>query len=387
MPQSAKRRTPHKQQKHSQFEHHRPDFVLLMLVAGLTVFGILMIYNVSAYEGFHEFNDKLYFVKQQLTWVLIGSIACLIGYKIDFSLLKKISPIFLAITILLLIVVLLPGIGTKVLGAKRWIVLSNISPILPSLTIQPAELAKPALVLYFAAWLTGKRAVSQMKKFLTFITIYGGTAGLVMLEPDLGTTLVITAAAGSVYFASGAPVLQLVALIPAGLLVLAGLIASAPYRLRRLTTFLDPQSDPQGAGYHITQILITLGSGGLSGVGLGNSGQKYGYLPEASTDSIFAVIGGELGFVGACILISFYVWFAFRAIKVAQAAPDTYTHLLAIGISLWICMQAIVNMGSMVALFPLTGVPLPFISYGGSSLVTTLFAIGLLLNVSKYTKR
>lgn len=375
-----------RRQKNPSSNGHAPDFLLLLLAAGLTIFGLLMIYNTSAYEGFHEFNDKFYFAKQQFISAAIGLIGGIVAYKINYHRFFKLSPLILFGVLVLLVLVLIPGIGTSALGARRWIVLSRLIPGLPSVTIQPAEFAKPALIIYLASWLSNTKEGYTFRRLFVFLGIAGLVLGLVMLEPDLGTTLVIILSAGAVYFASGAPLYQFFLLAPFGIVGIISLIILEPYRLQRLMTFLNPQVDPQGASYHISQILITLGSGGLFGVGIGNSAQKYGYLPEATTDSIFAVIAGELGFVGAIALIFVFILFIVRALRVAKLAPDRYGQLLALGIALWIGLQITINMGSMVALMPLTGVPLPFISFGGSSLVTLLCAVGILVNISKYTK-
>lgn len=375
-----------KAQQQRAADSHRPDFLLLFVACGLTIFGLLMIYNVSSYEGFHEFNDKFYFAKQQLISAVAGSIAGIVAYKINYHRLYALSPFFLFGILLLLVLVLIPGVGTEALGARRWIVLSKIIPGLPSMTIQPAEFAKPALIIYFASWLSNAKKGYTNRRLLTFLAIAVAVLGLVMLEPDLGTTIVIILSVGAIYFASGAPLYHFFMVAPFAIAGFIALIIFEPYRLQRLTTFLNPQIDPQGASYHISQILITLGSGGITGVGLGNSAQKYGYLPEATTDSIFAVIGGELGFIGAIVLIVAFLILILRAFQISQKASDRYGQLLAMGITLWIGMQIVVNMGSMVALIPLTGVPLPFISFGGSSLVTVLFGVGLLLNISRYTK-
>lgn len=367
-------------------EGHAPDIILLLLAVGLTIFGLLMIYNTSSYEGFTVFHDKFYYVKQQFLSAVVGTVGGLVAYKVSYQRFYRLSPLLLFGILLLLVLVLIPGVGTEALGARRWIVLSKLIPKLPSMTIQPAELAKPGLLIYFASWLASTKEGYTLKRLATFLFISLCVLGLVMLEPDLGTAIIIVLSLAAIYFVSGAPIRQFLLLAPLGVTGLLGLVIFEPYRLKRLTTFLNPHIDPQGASYHISQILITLGSGGLLGVGLGNSTQKYGYLPEATTDSIFAVIAGELGFLGAMVLMAVFVVFIFRAIRVARQAPDRYGQLLAMGIALWIGLQIIINMGSMVALMPLTGVPLPFISFGGSSLVALLFAIGLLLNISRYTK-
>lgn len=390
MPNTVQRKTRRGIHRKSPIRHdfgHRPDLLLLAIVIGLVIFGLLMIYNVSAYEGFNEFGNKFHFVKQQLIWITIGSSTGLVAYLFPYEKLVRLAPVLLFAVIFFLILVLIPGVSDAVLGARRWIDLSRLIPFLPGFTIQPAEFVKPTIVLYLAAWFASKNSSFALSRLASLGFIILLILGLVMLEPDLGTTIVIVSIMSALYFIAGAPLKQLLLLIPAGLLGIAGLIIAEPYRMQRLLTFLNPESDPQGSSYHISQILVTLGSGGMFGVGLGNSGQKYGYLPEASTDSIFAVIAGELGFIGAIILLLVYVFLVQRAFQIARNSPDRVTGFIAMGITVWFAIQVIVNIGSMVALFPLTGIPLPFISYGGSSLVSVLFGTGLLLNISRYTRQ
>ncbi len=371
----------------TQKSFHAPDMLLFGLIISLTLFGLLMIADVSSYEGFHTFGDKYYFAKQQFIGIILGFIAGTIAYKLNIKAFYKLSAIILAGALLLLIAVLIPGVGVHALGARRWINLSHLIPFMRSFTLQPAEIVKPALIIYLAAWFTKTRDNLSPRSLLTVGGIALVVLILVMLEPDLGTAMIIVSTIVALYFISGAPIYQFLVLLPIGAFGLIALVLLEPYRFQRLTTFLNPQIDPQGSSYHISQVLLTLGSGGLFGVGLGNSSQKYGYLPEANSDSIFAVIAGELGFVGALVVVCVFVLLLWRSFTIARRIPDHYGQLLAIGLTVWLGFQTLINMGSMVALFPLTGVPLPFISFGSSSLVTVLFAAGLLLNLSRYTKR
>lgn len=353
------------------FKTGKIDYLLAALILGLTVFGILMVYNASVVTAFRDFSDKYYYVRQQTISVFIGFVSLVILSRFDLKRLQNLSPIFLIGTVLLLVVVLLPGVGVSALGAKRWLNLGLFS-------FQPAEMTKLSLILYFSS------IFSKKPKLLSFLSILGLVILLIMLEPDLGTTIVLVAASFAIYFASGAKLLPLFGLSVLGLLGGMGLILTSAYRKARLLTFFDIGQDPLGASYHIRQILIALGSGGLFGVGLGASRQKYEYLPESMTDSIFAVIGEEMGFIGAALVVCAFLFVVWRGFKIAKEAPDIFSQHVAVGITSWIGVQALVNFASSVALAPLTGIPLPFISYGGSSLIIALAGIGILLNISRY---
>lgn len=348
----------------------RTDWWLVGLVFGLTVFGLIMVGNVSVVEAYRDFGDKLYYLRLQLQWAGLGLLAFLAASFFDYRKLKFLALPLLIFTLVCLLLVLIPGLGASILGTRRWL---SIGPI----HFQPAELAKLTFVLYLSSFFATK------KSLLPFLTILGLIVFLIMLEPDLGTTVVLCATGLAVYFASGAPILTI------GLIGLTGIaggavsILSSAYRRERLTTFLNPTADPLGASYHIRQILIALGSGGLFGVGLGQSRQKYEYLPAVTTDSIFAVIAEELGFIGSVAVLLVFLCLIWRGFRIASRAPDDFGRLLAVGITSWVGFQALVNLGAMVALIPLTGVPLPFISYGGSSLILVLTAMGILINISK----
>ncbi|MBI4066820.1 putative lipid II flippase FtsW [Candidatus Gottesmanbacteria bacterium] len=348
------------------------DWSIAILCAVLGIFGLLMIYESSNVSAFRDFGDKYHFVKDQLTWGILGTLGFIFASLFDYHKYYKLALPALLGTVLLLILVFVPGVGIHALGANRWIGLGLFS-------IQPAEIAKLSLVIYLSAWLSYK----EKGRFLPFILLVGLFAGLVILEPDLGTSIIIVSVSLILYFTSGAPLLHFLLLLPGGVIGTVLLAITSPYRLKRLTTFLNPSIDPLGASYHIRQVLIALGSGGWFGLGLGASRQKYEFLPEATTDSIFAIIGEEFGFIGAVILISLFVLLLYRIFKIAKSAPDKFGFLLAAGILGIIGMQIIVNLGAMTALLPLTGVPLPFISYGGSNLIITLVSCGILLNISR----
>lgn len=347
----------------------RFDKPLLLVVLGLLFFGVVMVANASVVDATRFFDDKFFFAKRQVFWAIAGVISMLVCLKIDYKIWKKLSLPILLGTLVLLIAVLIPGVGTKVLGAKRWIDLGSFS-------LQPAELAKFALLTYFSRVFSDKMAI------IPFLFPLALVVGLVMLEPDMGTTMVISALSIIMYFAGGAPIWHFSALIPAGLVGLMFVLAS-DYRRERLLTFLNPAADPLGASYHIRQILIALGSGGVFGLGLGQSRQKYLFLPEPATDSIFAIIGEELGFIGGLAVILAFAFIVWRGFSIAAQISDPFGKLLAIGITSWIGIQAFVNLSAMVAIVPLTGVPLPFLSYGGTALILNLTAMGILLSISK----
>ena len=301
--------------------------------------------------------------------------------KLDYRFWKRWAGTLLIIAGVLLVLVLIPGVGVEAGGARRWIGFGNF-------TLQASEFAKFALVIYLAYWFErkGREITDLYKTFLPFVGLLLAMFFLVIQEPDLGTASVTAAIAGTMYLVAGASWGQLGTLLGGGVAGVFLLIKVAPYRLRRLLTFLNPGADPLGAGYHINQALLAIGSGGIFGLGYGHSRQKYSFLPEPSSDSIFAIIGEELGLIGAVFLVvipfAIIVW---RGLLVARKAPDMFGRMMALGLTCWIGYQAIINIGAIVGLFPLTGVPLPFISLGGSSLVIMLAASGVLLNISKQT--
>jgi cell division protein FtsW len=288
--------------------------------------------------------------------------------------LEKIAPLLLVFGLLLLVAVLIPGIGSKIYGARRWIVT-------PFVVIQPSELIKLIEVIYLSSWLTKKKVT--LAQFLAFIGILGG---LIMLQPDMGTTLVVVLIAFSMYFLAGYPFKHLLMLGGLGILAIVMLILFEPYRMARVTTLFNPSSDPQGSSYHIRQVLLALGSGGVGGVGIGRSLQKYEYLPESTTDSIFAVVGEELGLIGGLLLIALFSYFVLLFFKIGRGSRSSFGELLATGVGCWIGLQVLLNLFAMVALAPLTGVPLPLVSYGGSALVTMLIGIGLAISVAREDK-
>jgi cell division protein FtsW len=346
------------------------DQTLFVLTLIATIFGLIMVFDSSSVTAIRDFADKFYYARQQVIWVIIGFVGLIFASKFDYHKLEKLASPFFLFNILLLIIVLIPGIGVKVMGARRWLNILGVS-------IQPAELIKLSFIIYLSAFL------SKKKPFFHFVGILGLLVALIMLEPDLGTTIVIVTSSLTVFFVSGVNLIYFLCLGGLGLVSGLLLILSSSYRRERLMTFLDMGKDPLGASYHIRQVLLALGAGGLWGLGLGASRQKFSYLPEAMTDSIFAIIAEELGFFGAVAVIILLLSVVWRGFAIARKAPDSFGQYLAIGISSSIGIQILVNIASQVALVPLTGVPLPLISYGGSSLIVVLTSIGMLLNISK----
>jgi cell division protein FtsW len=287
---------------------------------------------------------------------------------------EKLSPLMLIGGLLLLLLVVIPGIGTKVQGARRWLVL-------PFMTLQPSELIKLIEVVYLSSWLHARKIT--LVQFGVFVALI---AGLIMLQPDMGTTLVVTMLAVVMYFLSGYPIKHLLIMGAIGITLGSILIIAEPYRMERVKTFLDPLHDAQGSSYHIRQVILSLGSGGISGLGIGRSRQKYAYLPEATTDSIFAVVGEELGFLGGVTLVLAFLYYLSLIFKVASSEHNKFASTLAAGIGAWIGLQVCLNLAAMVALTPLTGVPLPLVSYGGSALITMLAGVGLVISVARHQK-
>ncbi|MFZ3301279.1 MAG: putative lipid II flippase FtsW [Microgenomates group bacterium] len=348
------------------------DKSLLYSILTLVTIGLVFIADISAPQALNFFGDKFYFLKQQVVWAIVGITAMIVVSNINYNFWKKLAvPIFF-VTVLLLVAVLIPGISLKALGARRWISIGSIN-------FQPSEVVKLALALYLA-----KVADSNIKKPLAFFLPLALVCGLIMLQPDLGTTLVVGFIGIVQIFVAGVPIVYFLGSLAAGIVGVIILIISSPYRRDRLMTFLQVGADPLGKEYHIRQILLAIGSGGLFGLGIGQSKQKYLFLPEASTDSIFAAIAEELGFLGSLVLILLFAFFLYKAFKVVASAPDQFSKILSLGIVAWIGGQIILNISAMTALTPLTGIPLPFFSYGGTSLSMILASCGILLNISRY---
>ncbi len=356
---------------------------LLIILGVIIIFGLIMLSSASSVLAYQTFGDSYYYVKHQVGYgVILGGLAFYVMSKIDYHYWRQYAFPIAVGTIVLLLLVFIPGFGVELLGAKRWINLGGFY-------FQPSEVVKLSFLIYLAAWLEkrGKEIHDVSYGFISFMIMLGVLVLLIAVaQKDLGTTIVIAVISVVAYFVAGAPWKHIGAIAGGGIVAILALIKVAPYRAARLTVFLNPEVDPQGIGYHINQALLAVGSGGLFGLGLGHSRQKFNYLPEVTTDSIFAIIAEEMGFIFAFALVLLFLAFTMQALKIAKGAPDQFGKLLAVGIATWIGFQAFVNIGAMLSLLPLTGIPLPFISYGSSSMITLLAAVGLLANISRQTK-
>lgn len=347
------------------------DYQLALVVVCLIIFGLFAVYDASTAHALRDFNDGNYYTKQQLTWTVIGFFLCLFFINFDYHKFKILAFPMLVSSSLLLLAVFIPGLGISGGGADRWLNLGIF-------TLQPAEIIKLTGIIYLASIFEKKARLIPFISLVLFVTIV-----MAVMQRDLGSTIVFIAVSIVLYFASDAPIWHFLIMIPPFVISFVALVLTSGYRSKRIMAFLDPFTDVQGYTYHISQVLIALGSGGLFGLGIGASRQKFEYIPEVTTDSIFAVIGEELGLFGGLILIGLFVFLCLRGFKIAGSAEDNFGKILSLGITCWLSFQAIINLSSMVALLPLTGVPLPFISYGGSSMIVNMAAIGILLNISK----
>jgi cell division protein FtsW len=371
-------------------EHHQPDYSILLAVVALAAIGILMVYSssaMSAYVG--PRNDTFAIVGPQIVWGSLGILTMIVVMRIDYRWLRLVSVPGYLVSLVLLALVFVPGLGRVVGGSARWLVLG------PLPAVHPAEIAKLALIVYLAHWMANKgKAIGGFRTgTIPFFIIALPVIGLVFKEPDLGTTIVITLTAFTMFFVAGASLRLFAVLIGGGvtaaMLVVTGGLGGLlkDYQLERIKTFMDPWADPLGTGFHTIQGLLALGLGGITGSGLGESKLAGGlYLPNAWNDYIFAIIGEEFGFVGAAIVIGLFVLLAYAGIRTALRAPDTFGALLAAGITAWLCYQAFINIGVVVALVPVTGITLPFISAGGNSLLVSFAAAGVLLSISRETR-
>lgn len=356
-----------------QSQQQQIDLPLLLTTLFLVVFGLLMVYDASVVQGLKDFKDSYYYIRQQLIWVVIGVCSMIFFARFDYKKFRSLANPLLFLSLLLLLAVFIPGLGVSGGGAHRWLKLGVV-------TIQPAEIIKLTGTIFLAA------IFERKIRLWPFLALVGGVSVITaVLQKDLGSTIVFVATSATLYFVSGGSIWHFILSIPFGLLALVLLIFTSGYRSKRILAFLDPFSDTQGFTYHISQVLIALGAGGLFGLGLGHSRQKFEYIPQVSTDSIFGIIGEELGFVGASLVIILFFIILLRGFRIAERCQDNFGKILGIGLISWLGIQVIINLSSMTALLPLTGVPLPFISYGGSALVANLTAVGILLNISKQT--
>lgn len=357
-----------------------PDYTYISLIAVMIVFGLIMISSSSVVVASEIYNNTYAFVTRQIMALSIGVVAAIILSRINYRLWRQLATLFLFGSFILLLIVFIPGVGKAAKGAARWIDLGFFQ-------LQPSELVKISYILYLSAWIEKRENRLQFVQegLLPFIVLLAPIVLILMAQRDLGTLLVVLITSGVMFFASGAPYKHIAVAGAIGVGLVALLILIAPYRMKRLTTFLNPGADKLGAGYHINQASLAIGSGGLFGRGFGQSLQKYLYLPEPQTDSIFAVVVEELGFFRATLVLAFIGLVAYRGYQISARAPDVFGRMVAFGITSWFLFQALLNLAAIMGLVPLTGVPLPFISYGGTSLIMSLVGVGILVNISRYT--
>ena len=359
---------------------HAFDAVFLWMTAGFVLFGLLMLASASGPSAYAKFNDSLWFVKHQILFgVLPGSIALILFARMDYHRLRFIATPMLIASFLLLLLVFLPGIGAPWGTSRSWLYFFGFS-------LQPAEIVKLFFCIFLAVWLdrVGEDGVRDVHRGLLPLLFFTGMiAFLLVLQPDIGGMSIVVGMALLLYFLSGARISHLLAIASVALGAFAFLIYAAPYRAARFMTFLHPETDPRGVGYHINQALLAIGSGGMFGLGYGHSRQKFLYLPEVEGDSIFAILGEELGFLLTVSFLGAILFFLFRGFRIARQAPDRLGRLLASGVMCWLGLQMFVNIAGMLSLMPLTGLTLPFVSYGGTSLFMTLGAAGVVCSVSR----
>ncbi len=364
---------------------NKPDYILLVaagliILFGFVVFTSVSMANIATYsEDITELNLPYFLFRQFLFGLLPGILIAYLLYKTPIETIKKFSPALLVITLVAVALVFVPGLGLTIRGARRWLQLGSLS-------FQPSELLKLTFVLYLASWLSNRRTSKKEKvfseTFIAFVIVCGLVSGLILLQKDLSTLIVIILTGFMMYATYNTPISHLVMMAVGGLVALSSFIVMAPYRLERVRSLFNG-GDVQGASYQAYQALIAIGSGGIFGLGFGMGHQKYGFLPFAMSDSIFAIYAEEAGFIGSLILISLFLVFVWRGVKIAKESRDPFFSLVAVGISFWIFFQAFIHIGSMTGLLPITGIPLPFVSHGRAHFIAELAALGVLLNISK----
>lgn len=356
----------------------RPDYLLIINIILLVLIGIIMVFSASPTMGLKAGDPYLYF-KRHLFYLILGIIAFNFALKTNFEQLKKNAPLILGISIVLLLLPFVPGFGMRISGAKRWIHIASFS-------FQPSEFTKLALIIFLSTTLP------KIKKILPYffvgvlpiLGLFGLIFAILLKQPDLGTALVIAFITFSMLFVAGMQIKHLAGILLCGILGVGVLSFTSSYRLRRIMAFIDPWKDPLNVGFHIIQSLLAVGSGGFFGLGLGNSRQKLFYLPQQYTDFIFAILCEEMGFIGGAAVIFLFAIFVIRSLRLSKFIEDDFSRLMVIGITAWVGMQAFMNMAVVTSLIPTTGIPLPFISYGGTSFVITLYACGLLVKASRH---
>jgi cell division protein FtsW len=352
------------------------DYLLIIAVAALLIVGLMMVYSATFALGYQLYGQSTYFFIRQLLWMGLGLMAMIVVARIEYHTWRRWSIPIMAGALLLLGLVL--AVGSDRFGGQRWLLKGSV---------QPSELAKLAVIIYIADWLSskGERIRQVTYGLIPFAILLGFVTGLIMLQPDFSTAVLIAMTAITMFFIAGGDLWQMIAsgILGGGTFTL--LITRSEYRLARITSFLNPMGDQFGNNYQVRQILIALGSGGVTGLGLGASRQKFGYIPASHTDGIFAILGEELGLIGCLVLIALFAFLAYRGFRVSMAAPDSFGTVLAAGITCSLIFQSLINVAVVTATLPFTGIPLPFISFGGSSLVVSMTGVGFLLAISRGT--
>jgi len=358
----------------------RPDFWLLSAVVGLLGFGTVMVFNVSYFQAEARYGDPYLFFRKHLISVAIGIVVMLLVSRVRLEMLERWASITLPVCVLALLAVLTPGIGAERGGAQRWIALGKFS-------LQPSEFVKLGVVLFLARWISRHRdrLPSFIDGVLPALTCVGFCCALMMGQPDFGTTVILGSLALLMLFVGGARPAHVGGLVLAGMIGIVLAVQVAPYRMRRLLAFMDPFEHSQDSGFQLVQSLIAFGSGGATGVGLGQSKQKLLFLPEAHTDFIFALVGEELGLLGALLVLALFAVVAIRGFRIAARHPDPFASLLAFGLTAVLILSAVVNIGVVLGVLPTKGLPLPFLSYGGSALLATMMEVGVLAALSRMT--
>lgn len=358
-----------------------PDILIIISTILLLGIGVIMVYSSSAILAYHEMGDYAYYVKRQLIFAVLGIIAMFATMNLDYWIFRKWSKVLLISCFILLLIVLIPGIGLARGGARSWLGIGAFS-------IQPSEFMKLAMIIFIAKWMSErqKQLTYFFKGLLPILALAGSAFALIMLQPDLGTGTVLMGTIMLMIFVAGARISHLAGLGMAGVAGFVALVLAEPYRIKRIMGFLDPWQDALGSGYQTIQSLYAIGPGGLIGVGLGLSRQKHNYLPEPYNDFIFSILAEELGFIGGTIVLLLFVLLIWRGLRTAITAQDPFGSYLAVGITGMIALQVLINVGVVTGLFPVTGITLPFMSAGGSSLTLTLTGIGVLLNISRYAR-
>ena len=357
------------------------DLLILILTTALTVIGLIFVLSSSYVWANHRFNDPFYYFKRQLLFANIGFIGMIAISKINYKSYKKHATSLLIISFIMLALVLVPGVGMVRGGARSWIGIGAFS-------LQPSEFMKLSLIIFLAKFMADNPNEAKTLKHgvLPLISVILVVFGIIMLQPDFGSGMVIIAGGILMFFLCGVPFKYFLSFVGAGVLGIGALIASAPYRLERITSYLDPLADPQDSGFQILQSLYAITPAGLLGHGIANSIQKHFYLPEPQTDFIFAIIAEEIGFIGAAFVLILFICFFLRLAHLALKINDLFAKYIVLGIMSMLCVQVMINVGVVIGLLPVTGITLPFMSYGGSSLTITLLSIGIILNISRHTE-